>query len=115
MDMTISFEEFWKAAKPSLEFANRKFATRREWDKRSLVAQKAMYNDVATQNGLPSSRNPYFYVQDFREPEPYNWNGDRRIGPMMRAGRLVSACYNGRWGMYSIEDVQDFGLQTRKN
>ena len=52
---------------------------------------------------------------DFPEPVPYDWNGDRRIEEMMRAGRLVSACYKGRWGMYTIEDAQNFGLQTRKD
>ena len=51
--------------------------------------------------------------QPDEEPEPYNWNGDPRIDAMMRTGTIVSAKYKGRWGMYSQEDVRDFGMETK--
>ena len=114
MDKDIKdFNEFWDAYKVNeIRFPRRRAATFRAWNERTPAARKAMLAKVQAE-GAPEWKNPYFYVTDFPEPVPYNWNGDRRIEEMMRAGKIVSACYKGRWGMYSIEDVQDFGLKVK--
>ena len=63
--MDISFENFWELFAPDPEFSNRRAATQLEWDKCSDAKKEAII--VALTDGKPkSSRNPYFYVQDFR-------------------------------------------------
>ena len=111
MSNKVNFYEFWKAAKPDKQFSNRFPATAREWNRRTAAAQQAMFKHVTTQGGLPPERNPYFFVLDFTEPKPYNWNGDRRIGEMVEKGLVASAKYGDKWGMYSIEDIVLFGME----
>ena len=104
----ISFYEFWKAAKPAKEFSNRFRAVEREWNNRSKIAQEAMLRDVTEHGGLQAKKNPYFYVVDFVEPEPYNWNGHE----LDKKKQYVTARWNGRWGLYSVEDARRFGLEV---
>ena len=111
--MDKDFNEFWNAYQPDeIRFPRRRAATFRAWNERTHAARKAMLAKVKAE-GAPKWKNPYFYVVDFPEPEPHNWNGDPRIGAMMRTGTLVSAKYKGHWGMYSQEDVREFGLECR--
>lgn len=105
----IQFYEFWKAAKPAKEFSNRFRAVEREWNNRSAMAQKAMLRDVTEHSGLQANKNPYFYVVDYPEPAPYNWNGHE----LDKTKQYVTAEWNGTWGLYSIEDVRLYNLKTR--
>ena len=110
--MDKDFNEFWNAYQPDENrFPRRRAATFRAWNERTPAARKAMLAKVKAE-GAPKWKNPYFYVADLPEPEPYNWNGDPRIDATMRTGTIVSAKYKGRWGMYSQEDVRDFGMET---
>lgn len=54
--------------------------------------------------------NPLFFVQDYPEPEPTNWNGVRQDPPEP----VEIACYNGQWGMYTLSDIELFNLQTKE-
>ena len=61
------FQLFWDLFCPDERFNNRRAATYLEWQKRSEKARQAMIQWLRTQR--PSEgRNPYFFVQDFREP-----------------------------------------------
>ena len=89
--MDKDFNEFWDAYQPDeIRFPRRRAATFRAWNERTHAARKAILAKVKAE-GAPKWKNPYFYVQDFSEPEPHNWNGDPRIKAMMRTGTLVSA------------------------
>ncbi len=111
--MDKDFNEFWDAYQPDENrFPRRRAATFRAWNERTPAARKAILAKVKAE-GAPKWKNPYFYVADFPEPEPYNWNGDPRIDAMMRTGTIITAKYKGRWGMYSQEDVRDFGMETK--
>ena len=84
--MDKDFNEFWDAYQPDENrFPRRRAATFRAWNERTPAARKAMLAKVKAE-GAPKWKNPYFYVADFPEPEPYNWNGDPRIEAMMRTG-----------------------------
>ena len=54
--------------------------------------------------------NPLFFVQDYPEPEPTDWNGVRQDPPEP----VEIACYNGHWGMYTLSDIELFNLQTKE-
>ncbi|MBO5552801.1 MAG: hypothetical protein J5937_01195 [Paludibacteraceae bacterium] len=77
--MGKDFNEFWNAYQPDENrFPRRRAATFRAWNERTPAARKAILAKVKAE-GAPKWKNPYFYVADFPEPEPYNWNGDPRM------------------------------------
>ena len=59
------FERFWELFNPDPEFNNRRAATHLQWQKCS-DEKKAAIIKALTEGKQKSSRNPYFYVQDFR-------------------------------------------------
>lgn len=60
------FQLFWDLYNPDPRFYNRRAATQIEWQKRSEKARKDMIGWLRN-NPTAESRNPYFFVQDFRE------------------------------------------------
>ena len=110
LTMDKDFNDFWDAYQPDENrFPRRRAATFRAWNGRTPAARKAMLAKVKAE-GAPKWKNPYFYVMDFPEPEPFDWNGHA-----LETGRqYVTAKWNGKWGTYTIEDVRDFNLETKK-
>ena len=100
--MQTDFEKFFKKFEP--QFKNRLAATNIEWDKRSLAAQKAMCEALKDEPDGSISRNPYFFVQDFPEPQPKWLRGDE-------GGDIVQVKYNGTYPLCSRADMELFGLQ----
>ena len=104
--MQTDFEKFFKKFEP--QFKNRLAATNIEWDKRSLAAQKAMCEAVKDEPDGSISRNPYFFVQDFPEPQPQFLRGDE-------PGDLVQVKYNGKFLICTRETMNTFGLEFVRN
>jgi len=106
--MDTDFNSFWKAYAPDeARFPHRRAATCRLWCQRSEMAQKAMLAQVTAQP--PSkSRNPYFFVLDFPEPEPTFLRGNEK-------GDLVQVRYNGLYKICTRETAQLYHLQIIKN
>ena len=104
--MQTNFDLFWKYFAPSAEYNNRKEATRQLFESRSEVAQKALVE--AAQEGAPGhpgdNPNPYFFVQDFLEPQPTFLRGDE-------GGDIVQVRYNGAYKLCSRATMELFGLQ----
>ena len=107
-DMQTLFEKFWKyfsVAMPA-EFNNRRAATQMLFEARSEVAQKAIVE--AAQEGAPGhpgdQQNPYFFVQDFPEPQPQWLRGDE-------GGDIVQVKYNGQFKLCTRATMEIFGLQ----
>ena len=110
--MDNDFNDFWSAYRPDeIRFPHRKAATYNEWLKRSPAARRAMIDQLKTE-GAPKWKNPFFFVQDFPEPEPTNYNGQRT---MPKDTPLVTAKYNGRYGIYTAAEAQLFGMTDIKN
>ena len=63
----LSFENFWELFSPDAEFGNRRAATNHLWEQCSEAKKKAIIAWLSA-NKPKCSRNPYFFVQDFREP-----------------------------------------------
>ena len=66
------FEMFWKYFAPSAEYQNRRAATQMIFEARSEAAQRAMVEAAQEGGGYHpgDQQNPYFFVQDFPEPQP---------------------------------------------
>ena len=106
------FEKFWKFFSKSMptEFHNRKGATKIAFEQRSEVTQRAMI-EVA-QEGAPGhpgdQQNPYFFVQDFPEPQPEFLRGDED-------GDIVQVKYNGMFKLCTRETMQRFNLEWSRD
>ena len=100
------FEKFWKFFNPAPEFHNRYGATKIAFEQRSEVAQRAIVE--AAQEGSPGhpgdSQNPYFFVQDFPEPQPVFLRGDE-------GGDIVQVKYNGAYKLCHRATMELFGLE----
>ena len=101
----LNFEKFWKDYNVNLAiWPNRKKATRREWNKRSDLAKKALM-EAATKNGSDyGTKNPVFFVQDFPEPKPVFLRGDE-------GGDIVQVRYNGAYKLCTRATMELFGLE----
>ena len=88
------------------EFNNRRAATQMLFEAKSEVAQKAIVE--AAQEGAPGhpgdNSNPYFFVQDFPEPQPVFLRGDE-------GGDIVQVRYNGAYKLCTRATMELFGLE----
>ena len=100
------FEKFWKFFNPAPEFHNRRAATQMIFEARSHAAQRAMVE--AAQEGAPGhpgdNQNPYFFVQDFPDPQPVFLRGDE-------GGEIVQVKYNVTYKLCHRATMELFGLE----
>jgi hypothetical protein len=108
----INFETFWDLFNPTPGYNNRTAAAKSEWDKCSAAKQKAIIHKLQTAPGDIVQPNPYFYIIDFPEPTPTNLNGTLQGSEMLNANQAKTAFYDGKWGLYSLEDIQLYNLKT---
>ena len=108
----INFETFWDLFNPDTEYNNRIAAANIEWDKCSAAKQKAIIHKLQSAPGEVVQPNPYFFIIDFPEPTPTNLNGTIQGEELLNANQAKTAFYNGKWGLYSLEDIQLFNLKT---
>ena len=106
--MDNEFNEFWEAYHPNeIRFPRRRAATFLEWTKRTLAARRAMLAKVKAE-GAPEWKNPYFYVQEFPEPQPQFLRGDE-------GGDLVQVLYDGKYKICTRETMNIFNLKHIKD
>ena len=104
------FNTFWRNYHvDEALFPHRRAATLKLWIDKHPAAREAMLAEVEA-NGGPKGKNPYFYVQEFPEPEPTNYNG-RRLKPGVT---YVIAKYKGAYGTYTLEEAVAFGLEIKE-
>jgi hypothetical protein len=101
------FEKFWKYFDPAPEFMNRRAATQMIFESGSDAAQKALVEAAQEGGGHHpgDQQNPYFYVQDFPEPQPVWKTGGEKDED------LVQVLYNGTYKICSRDTMELFGLQ----
>ena len=100
------FEKFWKFFAPSAEFQNRRAATQMIFEARSEAAQRAIVEAAQEGGGCHpgDKQNPYFFVQDFPEPQPIWLRGDE-------GGDIVQVRYNGAYKLCTRATMELFGLE----
>ena len=112
INMEINFDNFWALFNPTPEYKNRIAAANLEWNKCSAAKQKAIFHKLQFAPNEIEQPNPYFFIQDFPEPTPTNLNGTIQGAEMLNANQAKTAFYDGKWGLYSLEDIQLFNLKT---
>ena len=105
-----SFEELVKAFKSKagnyqlsdsvLDDARRMWSSDRfpEWKRKMLIAK--------LQRGEWLKSRLDWTVGDF-DPQPDNWNGRE----LEKGRQYKTAKWNGKWGTYTVEDVENFGMK----
>ena len=119
MDLKIDFNTYWDLMKPDEKYENRREATEAEWNNYP-EKQRAIIHWLR-KHGNYSGRNPFFFIQDFqlrhhnriKPAEPRDLNGTYEAANMLDEGTAKIAFYNGAWGTYSVEDIEQFNLQTK--
>ena len=106
----MDFETFWDLFHPDASFLNRHDACKQEWDKCPQDKRAAILTWLR-QHGAYKGRNPYFFIVDFRvQPsEPTDWNGRA----LEKGVQYITAKFNGKWGTYTQQDVELFGLEVK--
>ncbi len=85
------FNRFWRLYKvDETRFPRRRAATFRLWMDKDPAARAAMMAEVEA-NGGPKGKNPYFYVQEFGNPEP-QWLTGKEQEQALRDGSIVCIC-----------------------
>lgn len=96
------FNDLWSVLQADEHlWPHRYAATFGLWRRRTVAAQNAMLE--AAEGGI-GSKNPYFWVQDFPEPQPEWLKGDE-------AGDLVQVRYNGLFKICTRATMELFGLE----
>ncbi len=102
------FETFWSLYEVAPEFQNRRNATKAAFGARTTVAQMEMINSLKLHPEMKGSPNPYFFVQDFPEPQPEFLRGDE-------TGDIVQVKYNGMFKLCTRETMQRFNLEWSRD
>ncbi len=85
------FNRFWQSYQvDEVRFPHRRAATLRLWVDKHPAAREAMLEEVK-KNGGPKGKNPYFYVQDYPNPQP-QWLTGREQDKALRDGFIVCIC-----------------------
>jgi hypothetical protein len=101
---------FWELFQTCPKYRNRRACSFGQWKARSQAAREVMIQALE-RDGPPKEANPYFWIQDFDEPEPFNWNG-HALDPKKR---YVTAKWKDKWGTYAVEDVERFNLKRHED
>ena len=113
MDYTTDFEQYWSLMQPDARYQDRRKAASDAWSQASPDKRQAIMEWLQEHGAYPQ-RNPYFFILDFRvshpQEEPTNYNGKA----LKKGVEYATAFYNGKWGMYTKDDIQKFNLQTKK-
>ena len=115
MDEDNDYQDFWTHYKPDeIRFPNRKRATYRLWYNRIPATQKAMLAYV-TENSVPKWKNPYFFVQEFPDPDPVFLSGPEQ-DKFWKAGiPLVQVKVGDKFLICTLQTQQDFNLDYQQD
>ena len=104
--MSKSLLHFMKLVDPECKFG---FDTPliEAWNALTLSEQRRMYLYLKYKKwrGEPLYGTPYEIIKNCH-PYPTNWNGRQLLNRLMKENKMVSACYNGEFGIYTIEEAR---------
>ena len=122
--MTDTFIHIWKLLNPAYEFTTqgREQACHRLWESFDLQRQRYTYQTIRDKKrkGEFVNPNPYFAIEDNSHMAalplggPKDYNGSREFDAMIQTGRLVTANYCGKVGIYTEDDARKFAMTILK-
>ena len=118
----ITIQKLWQLLRPTKVFNTRGRWERccSDWNEMDEAKRLRIYQKIQTkrQNGEYVNPNPCFALNDAiqedeqqqakqKKPEPTNYNG-KVLTPGVE---YVTAKYNGKWGTYTAEDAELYGME----
>lgn len=110
-----SFSHMWKLMNPSDAFRDMYYPCMRVWNKLSRRAQQRMYWYIreALRRGEKIYDNP-LYNLTYITPQPFNCNGRADLPDILKKCDMVSAFYNGAYGIYTRCEATIFEMSDIK-
>ena len=111
-----SFTHMWDLLSPRDEFRDLYYPCMRVWNKLSYRAQQRLYWFIRTKirRGEKIYDNP-LYALTYITPRPDNCNGRKDLDEILKNNKLVSAYYNGSFGIYTRLEATIFEMTHVKS
>ena len=103
----LDFKDFWASFIVPVEYENRKNACRNLWATFSDVKKNTILCELQSlceEGRTTEERNPYFYLNNYEEPQPVFLRGDE-------GGDIVQVRYNGTYKLCHRATMELFGLE----
>ena len=77
------------------------------WNRLSLVEQQKLYLYLLYRKwrGLGIYGDPFSIIHNCH-PVPFNWNGQTMVNRLIKEKKVVSAKYNGSFGIYTWDEAR---------
>lgn len=82
------------------------------WRGMSQQKRQAVMAELGNAEGFWRSR-PDWLLADYQLPPPKNYNGSREFDAVVKTTPLVSAAYNGAYGIYTLDDARKYGMEIK--
>ena len=107
----LDFKDFWASFIVPVEYENRKNACRNLWATFSDVKKNTILCELQSlceEGRTTEQRNPYFYLNNYEEPQPVFLRGDE-------GGDIVQVKYNGAYKPCTRATMELFGLEWNRD
>ena len=107
----LDFKDFWASFIVPVEYENRKNACRNLWATCSDVKKNTILCELQSlceEGRTTEQRNPYFYLNNYEEPQPVFLRGDE-------GGDIVQVKYNGTYKLCTRATMELFGLEWNRD
>ena len=106
-----SFAHMWALLNPDEQYRDLFYPCLRVWNKLSYRRQQRMYWYIRKmlRRGERIYDNP-LYNLIYITPHPENCNGRRDLDDILKNNRMVSAFYNGSYGIYTLCEATIFEM-----
>ena len=107
----LDFKDFWASFIVPVEYENRKNACRNLWATFSDVKKNTILCELQSlceEGRTTEERNPYFYLNNYEEPQPVFLRGDE-------GGDIVQVKYNGTYKLCHRATMELFGLEWNRD
>ena len=107
----LDFKDFWASFIVPVEYENRKNACRNLWATFSDVKKNTILCELQSlceEGRTTEQRNPYFYLNNYEEPQPVFLRGDE-------GGDIVQVKYNGTYKLCTRATMELFGLEWNRD
>lgn len=109
-DKKGSIEHIWRLIDPDNHYS---YSTAiKEWYRLSLVEQRKLYLYLLYRKwrGIPVYGTPYDIITGCL-PAPFNWDGRLLIDKLLKEGKIVSAKFNGSYGLYTRDEARVWQME----
>ena len=110
IDKKGSIEHIWRLIDPDNHYS---YSTAiKEWYRLSLVEQRKLYLYLLYRKwrGIPVYGTPYDIITGCH-PAPFNWDGRLLIDKLLKEGKIVSAKFNGSYGLYTRDEARVWQME----